>query len=492
METKTLKHQIANGFIWSLSERLAAQGIMMVVSIVLARLVEPSEYGIVSIVTVFVTFADIFVSGGFGSALVQKKDADELDYNTAFSISFIISIILYLVLFVASDYIGIFYNMEELGAVLKIMGLRLPIAAINTVQHSVIQRNMEFKKFFFATLIGTIISAFVGIYLAYSGYGVWALVGQYMSNTLIDTLVLLVIENWKPKFRVSLKKAKGILSFGWKVFLQKLSYTLTGNIQSLVIGKQFSSEDLAFYNNGTKIPDVILSNIYDTMGKVLFPAISKVQDDSEKKKELIRQSVSLATFFLAPMALGLVIIGKPLVYIMYTEKWAACIPFLQIFCIRFLTRPLTTILQQAVFAIGRSDIVLVIDTVTNAMILGMLAITAFVFKSVIGVALGVLPAVVAGFMIYVWIGKKYFRYGFKEQFIDMMPSYFCAIIMGIITHFLSFLISNSVALLVFQILVGVCSYFVLSVVLNRKTLRIALELMNNYVKKMHHKHRKSV
>lgn len=455
---------------------------MLVVSIVLARLVEPQEYGIVSIVTVFVTFADIFVSGGFGSALVQKKNTDELDYNTAFSISFIISIVLYFALFIISDYIGAFYNMEELGIVIKVMGLRLPIAAINTVQHSVIQRNMEFKKFFFATLIGTVISAFVGIYLAYSGYGVWALVGQYMSNTLIDTIVLLMIGKWKPRFQISTRKARDILSFGWKVFLQKLSYTLIGNVQSLVIGKQFSSEDLAFYNNGTKIPDAILSNIYDTMGKVLFPAISKVQDDAEKKKELIRQSVSLATFFLAPMALGLMIIGKPLIYVIYTEKWASCIPFLQIFCMRFLTRPLTTILQQAVFAIGRSDIVLMIEMITNVLILGMLVITVFVFKSVIGVALGVLPAVVVGFLIYVWIGKKYFNCGFKEQFMDMMPSYFCAAIMGIIIYSMSFFISNAVALLVFQILVGVCSYFVLSVVLNRKTLSAALKLVNSYLK----------
>lgn len=487
-----MKHQIASGFIWSLSERLVAQGIMLIVSMVLARMIEPTEYGIVSIVTIFVTFADIFVTGGFGSALVQRKSADVSDYNTAFSVSLIVSIVLYLILFCVSDNVGIFFNMKELSAVLKVMGLRLPIASINTVQHSIVQRKMEFKKFFFATLMGTVVSAYVGIYLAYSGYGVWALVGQYMSNTLIDTIVLLAIEKWKPKFQISIRKARSILDFGWKVFLQKLSYTFVGNVQGLVIGKHFSPEELAFYNNGIQVPNVVLTNIYDTLGKVLFPAISKVQDDEDKKKDLIRVSVSLATFFLAPIAIGLIIIGKPLIYVMYTEKWVACVPFLQIFCVRFLTRPLTTILQQAVFAIGRSDIVLKIDTVANVMMLGMLAITVFMQKGVVWVALGILPAVVVGAIIYMWVGKKYFGYSLKEQCMDMVPSYLCATIMGVVTNLVAFLTDDSIVLLLFQIIVGIVSYFTITAILNRKTLNVVLKLMSNYSAKIRLKHKRGL
>ena len=255
------KNSIFGGLFWTFGERIIAQLVSLVVTIILARLLDPEHYGIISIVTVFITFCNIFVSSGFGSAVVQKKNADDDDFNTAFMIGFIISLILYAVIFTFSPFIGNFYNMPLLSPVMRIMGLRLILASFNTIQHAYIQKNMQFKKFFFATLIGTVISAVVGIIFAVLGFGVWALVAQYLTNTIIDSIVLLLIGQWKPKFVLKKSRAKKLFSFGWKVLVTEVVYTLEGDIRSLIVGKVFGSADLAYYDQGKKYPSLLVTNI---------------------------------------------------------------------------------------------------------------------------------------------------------------------------------------------------------------------------------------
>ena len=323
-----MKNKTANSFIWAYGERLIAQMVSVIVSIVLARLLTPNEYGVVAIVTVFISFADIFVTGGFGVSLVQKKEVDSLDYNTAFFSSLAVSCLIYSSLFVASKYLADFYSMPILIPVTRVMGLRLFIASINTVQHAFIQKRMLFKKFFYATLVGTIISAVIGISLAYQNFGVWALVAQYLSNSIIDTFALFILCEWKPRLEFSWSRYRKIMSFGCKVFFQQLSYTITNDIQSLVIGKTFSPADLAFYNNGAKIPNAILSNIFTTIGNVLFPALASIQENKTKQKEIVRQSIKVGVFLLAPVSIGLFAVADKLVPVIYTEKWMSSVVFL--------------------------------------------------------------------------------------------------------------------------------------------------------------------
>lgn len=462
------KDKIASGFLWAYGEKIAAQGIALIVTAVLARLIDPENYGMISIVTVFIEFGDIFVTGGFGSALVQKKETDDLDLNTTFSLSFVMGWVIYLVLFFCAPLIADFFAMQELAKIIKIMGLRLPLAAINTVQHASVQRNMEFKKFFFSTLSGTVISAAVGIGMALKGYGVWALAGQYLTNTSIDTIMLLVIGGWHPKIQLSMMRLRNILSFGWKILVQRFVYTLTNNIQSLVIGKQFAPQELAFYNNGIKIPVVILSNIYDTMARVFFPVFSKKQDQDDKLKTMMRQSIKMAAFLLAPVSIGLFAAAKPLVFVLLTEKWSKCIPFLQIYCLRYIPRPFTTMVQQAILARGRSDIILKIEIALNVCMLGSLYIAAFLMRSVIMIAIGTLVAVLVGTVIYIYLAKKIFGYTIYEQLGDVLVSYLCAILMGILVYLESYLIQSYVVLLIVQVISGGVIYAGFTFFFNRK------------------------
>lgn len=472
------KAKIASGFLWAYGEKVAAQGIALIVTAVLARLIDPENYGMISIVTVFIEFGDIFVTGGFGSALVQKREIDDLDLDTTFVLSFIMGWIIYILLFLGAPVIAKFFGMRELNKIVRIMGLRLPLAAINTVQHASIQRNMEFKKFFFSTLSGTIISAVVGVGMALKGYGVWALTCQYLTNTLIDTLVLLAIGEWRPKIQLSIIRLKHILSYGWKILAQRFVYTFTNNIQSLVIGKQFTSKELAFYNNGIKIPVAILSNVYDTMAKVFFPAFSREQSQKDNLKAMMRQAIKMASFLLAPISIGLFAVAKPLIFVLLTEKWSDSIPFLQIYCLRYIPRPFTTMVQQAILAQGRSDIILKIEIVLNICMLGSLYIAAFLMQSVILIALGTLAAVFVGVGIYIYLAKKLFDYTIYEQIKDVFFSYLCAIIMGILIYLESYFIRSGVILLIIQIISGGMIYIGLTFVFNREQIRELLQMRN--------------
>lgn len=465
-----LKEKVVSGFVWAYGEKFIAYAIQTAVTIILARLIEPSQYGIVSIVTIMIAFADIFASAGFGSSLVQKKDADVLDFNTAFSCGLIMSCFLYGILFVAAPLIEKFYRMRDLGMVIRIMAVRIPIASLNTIQRAKIQKNMEFKKFFFSTLTGTLISAFVGVGMAVAGCGIWALVGQYLTNAIIDTIVLLITGKWFPKVQISVKRAKGIMEFGWKVLMQNLIYTLTDNIQSLVIGKKFSGEELAFYDHGSKIPQAVLSNVYSTIGSVMFPALSDIEDDYEKKKRIVRQSIQLCTFLVAPIAVGMIAMSNTIILLLYTEKWLPCVPIMQIYCLRYLSRPITTISHQSALASGRSDIVLTIEIIVNVCMLTTLFVASFIMHDVLMIAWGTVFASFIDMILYATSLKKLIGYTYKEQIQDTFGSYMTATIMGIIVHAEKNITCNIIVQLCVQGITMMGVYFLLSCIFNKHQL----------------------
>ena len=358
-----MKEKILNGLIWTYAERMLAQLISLAVTIILARLIEPEEYGAIAIVTVFIAIADAFAINGLGNALIQKKDADHIDFSSVFYFNIGFSILLYWILFVVAIPIADFYSNPILTPVLRVMSIRIPIAAINSVQQAYVSRRMEFKKFFFATLSGTLLSAVLGIVMAYIGYGIWALVAQYMSNTVIDTLVLWIVVKWRPRREFSWKRMKELYSFGWRVLTTSLLITIYGNIQDLIIGKKFSSSDLAYSNRGRQFPSLISTNINTSISKVLFPAISEVQDDIERVKVLTRKAISVGTYILSPILIGLATVSHVFIRILLTDKWLPCVPYLQVMCLVFLLQPIQTASIQAMKALGESRLYLRLEII---------------------------------------------------------------------------------------------------------------------------------
>lgn len=460
------KQKVAGGLFWSYGERIMAQLVSLIVSIVLARLLDPENYGVISIVMIFITLCDAIVTGGFGNSIVQKKDADELDVNTMLICSVATSFFLYVILFLAAPFIADFYQMEIIRPILRVLGLRLLISGVNSIQRAWIQKRMLFKRFFISTSFGTIISAVVGISMAYMGAGAWALVGQYLTNSFIDTVVLFITNDWRPKLQFSFDRAKQMLSYGWKVLLTTVVYTVEGDLRSLIVGKQFGSADLAYYDQGKKFSNLLVSNINTSISNVMFPVLSKNQDNRERMKAICRRSIKTSTYLLAPLLLGLIAVSNEFVRVILSDKWLPCVPFLQILTLVYLVRPLTTTDQQAIMSTGRSDLTLRIMIAVNVTDVILLLIAVFAMKSVIMIAVGALLTEVVSMALFMKYVKKCIGYTYLEQLSDIAPSLLLAISMGVIVYLVGKINVNVIIVLFLQVVVGAGYYLAMSCILH--------------------------
>ena len=325
MQEGSKQNNMASNLIWSYAERFLAQGITLLVSIILARILSPEDYGVIAIVTVFVAIGDALVTGGFGNALVQKRNATVDDFNSIFWLSVCVAFILYGVLFLCAPVIAKFYSNESLTFIVRIMGIKFVFSAFNSVQQAYIQKKMIFKKSFFGSLGGTVISAVFGIAMALEGFGVWALVVQYLSNAIINTMILWCIIEWKPQMSISIKSLKELWKFGSQMLASTIVYTIKDNIRSLVIGKRFTASDLAYYNQGNRFPALLVTDIVESLGKVIFPILSKEQDSKEGIKQYMRKSIRISSFLLNPAVIGLFSIADTFIVVLMTEKGMPCV-----------------------------------------------------------------------------------------------------------------------------------------------------------------------
>lgn len=455
---------------WKFSERITAQLVTLIVSVVLARLLEPEHYGIIAIVTIFITLANVFVSDGFGSALIQKLDADELDFFSVLYFNVAFAVLLYLILFFAAPYIALFYGdgYEILTPVLRVISFRLILSAVNSVQQAYVSKHMMFRKFFWSTLFGTIASAIVGIAMAYKGFGVWALVAQYLTNTTVDTLVLNRTMRFKLKFIFSFQRLKGLLAFGAGILGTKLLITGYQELRALLIGKFYSSADLAYFEKAKQFPSLIVTNIDSSIGAVLFPKMAKEQNDPKKIKESTRMSIRFSTFIMCPMMLGFAAIAESFVKLVLTEKWLPCVPLLRLLCVVYLFQPIHTANMQAIKAIGRSDIVLKLEIIKKTIELVCLVWVVRISVNAIAVSMAVMT--VAFIFVNAIPNSRLLNYGYIEQIKDLFPAVVMSLAMACLVSWIGKISIPSFLLLIIQIFVGGISYALLSAVTKNQEL----------------------
>lgn len=457
----SISKNIVSGMFWRFGEKFSAQLVSLIVSIVLARILMPEDYGIVAIVNVFVSIMEIFVTSGLGTALIQKKEATDEDFSTLFWSNIVLSLIIYVLIFAISPRIAIFYDMPLLTAVLRVFAIRLPINAVNSIQNAYISRHMEFKKFFYATISGTIVSAIIGIYLAYIGCGVWALIVQMLTNTIIDTIVLSFIINWRPEFYFSWKKAKPLISYGWKILITDLIGTIFNQLNSFIIGILYSSEDLAFYSQGKKYPELINNNIEATLSAVLFPAMS-LCIDKEEMVQIRRKSLKMMYYLIFPIMFGMYAIADKMIIVLLTDKWIFAVPYLRITCITAIINVFGTTFIQEIKAIGRSDITLKMELIKKPIYLIILCIS--LCYGVKAIAFTAIINSIIAFIINVYPVNKYIGYDYKMHLLDAVPSFAMSIFMCCIVYFIGNYVPNDVLGLITQIVVGGVLYLVSSII----------------------------
>ncbi len=302
MQNQNTKSKVLSSLFWKLMERGGTQGIQFIVQIVLARLLLPEDYGLIALVTIFIALANVFVQSGFNTALIQKKDADEVDFSSVFYLSLFVAGLLYIVLFFTAPFIADFYRDLQLIPVIRILAITLFFGAFNSIQNAYVSRNMLFKKLFFSSLGAILVSGIIGVIAAYMGYGVWALVMQQLSNQLMITLILWFTVKWRPRLLFSLKRVKVLFSYGWKLLASSLLNTLYMNIRTLIIGRIYSPATLGFYNRGEQFPKLIVTNIDGSIQSVMLPTLAAHQDDRIRVKDMVRRSIVTSSFVLFPMS----------------------------------------------------------------------------------------------------------------------------------------------------------------------------------------------
>lgn len=479
MNGQNIKKKVISGAVWKFAERIIAQAVSLIVSIIIARLLNPSDYGVVSIVTVFFSFANVIISGGLNTALIQKKEADKDDYNTVFTISFILAIFLYFALFLTAPFIAKIYKQPILVSIIRVLGFSLPIYALKSVVCAYISANLQFRKFFFATLGGTLTSAVVGIFMALNGFGAWALVAQQLTNTVIDTLILFLVTKLKLSFNMTFNRVKGLVQYGYKILLSSLLGVTVNQINPLFIGLKYTSADLSFYTKGRSFPETLSSSMTYTISSVLFPALSKYQDDKERLLQCTRLYMRIASFVVFPVMLGFAGIAENFVLVLLGEKWLPTVYYIQIASIATMFDVVAAGNCETIKAMGRSDIFLKIEVIKKIGYFITLILFLVFSNSPRVLAISLLVCTVIQVVVNSIPNRKLIVYKGIQQIKDIFPNFFIAIIMFFVVEIVGKIQINAIAVLCLQILTGMLVYLLIAILTKNK----AISILVNIIKK---------
>lgn len=472
--------KVFSNLIWRCAERCGAQLVSFIVSIVLARMLSPEIYGVIALITVFTTILQVFVDSGLGNALIQKKDADNLDFSTVFYANIVFCGILYILLFLCAPFIAEFYDDSFLTPLIRVLGITIIISGVKNIQQAYVSRNMMFKKFFFSTLGGTITAAVVGIAMAMSGYGIWALVAQQVINVTIDTAILWITVKWRPQKIFSIKRLRALFSYGWKLLISSLLEIVYNNITQLIIGKMYSSADLAYYNRGRQFPNFIVSNINSAIDSVLFPVMSSVQDNRENVRNITRKSIKISVYVMAPLMMGLVFTAESVIKLILTDKWLECVPYLQIFSITFMFWPIHTANLNAIKAMGRSDLFLKLEIVKKCV--GIAIVISTMWFGTMVMAYGMLFSSILSQVINAWPNRKLLNYSYMEQLKDIFPAIFLSFFMGLAVWCVSFFNLPILCTLIIQVVLGIVFYVTGSIIFKIDSFIYLKEILKSCIK----------
>lgn len=458
-----LKKSALSGVIWKFMERVSAQLVALVVQVVLARILVPEDYAVVGIVSIFFAVCNVLISGGLNTALIQKKDADTEDYSTVLHVSIILAAILYVVMFFSAPVIANLYSNELLIPIFRVMSVTFFFHAFTSVLSAYASSNLMFRKVFYSTMSGTAVSAVVGITMAMNGFGAWALVVQQMTNAFCNAVVLYVTTKLKIVFRISFSRLKQLFGYGSKVFIASIISVIYDQLNPLIIGLKFTSTDLSFYTKGQSFPGLLNSSINDTLSAVLFPVISKVQDSKDDVLNVTRRYIKVASYIIFPMMIGMLSVADAFVSVILTDKWLPAVPYIQIFSFSYMFNIIQTGNLQAIKAIGRSDILLLLEVLKKSVYFAVIALFVFFSDSPVMLAVSGIVCTLVATLINTYPNRKLIGYRYRQQVVDLLPNFLLAVAMGSAVILVGQLEMSRFLLLFAQIVVGVVVYVLLSV-----------------------------
>ena len=476
------KKKVISSLVYKFIERLGVKGLGLVISIVLARMLAPEEFGQIAIMNVFINLSRVIIEGGFTTALIQRKDVTKQDYSTVFFINLGMAAVCFVGLQVAAPFISVYYE-QDLTKLLQVYAITLFINAFSALQLARMQKRMEFRKTMICSMVATVISGAVGIAAAYCSFGVWALVLYEMMNGVIMCITAAFAEKWLPKFEFSLHRAKLLFSYGWKMFVSAVLCSLYADIRSLVIGKKFSNDALAYYNRGQQFPQVISHTLDSAIQSVMFPTMAAVQDEKNKLAGMLRRAETMGAYVIVPVMFGLAAVSEPVILLLLTDKWLPCVPYMQWLCIANAAVPIISSNLIAIKASGRSDIYMQLEMVRRVVMLCILMISITAFQSVEAIAVGFCISNWMDVLISMVPAKRLLNYGIKKQFADLWRILLASTVMFAVVQTMTLLNLHGLLLLAIQLLAGVIVYvgigYVLKIESQRELMKLGLRLVKN-------------
>ena len=461
---------------WSAIERFSLQGVQFVMQLVMARLLLPSDYGMIAMLTIFLQIAQAFIDSGFTNALIQKKDRTEVDYSTVFYFNIIIALLFYCILFVSAPLIAKFYNMPDLILVMRVMALSLIILSFSAVHKTKLTIEINFKIQSKITLIAAGISGIIGVGIAYWGYGVWALVYQSILNAMLTTILFNCFYRWKPLKTFSMKSFKRLFSFGSKLLVSGLIHTVYYNLYGIVIGKRFSAAELGYYTRAEQFAILPSYNLSAIITRVTFPILSSIQDDNERLASTYRKYIRLSSYLIFPLMVGLASLANPLVDLFLTEKWNGTVALLQILCFDWMFDHLSGINLNLLYVKGRSDLALRLEIIKK--IIAITILLASIPLGIIGMCLGrVLYSLIATYA-NTYYTNSLIGLSFRTQLKDIIPYLILSLAMGGVVYATTYLGLSNIIQLIIGITIGILFYISISYIFKITSLKVLLQLIH--------------
>lgn len=442
----SIKQKTAEGLKWSAIERFSSQGISFVISIIIARILSPSDYGIIGMISIFFGISGVFIGAGFGVALIQKKDRTDVDLSTVFYYNIVASLFVYCILFISAPYIANFYNTPILNLIVRVVSLNMVIGAFGSIQSTKLNIAINFKAQSKISIISLVITGTIGITLAYSGFGVWALIFQGLASSIITTGLLWYFIHWKPQWIFSRSSFKELFAFGSKIMLTELLDTIFNNIYQVIIGKKFSSADLGFYTRAIGLVQFPSSNITAIIQRVTFPVLCEMQDDTIRLGNNYRKLLKMAAFVIFPSMMFLCALAEPIIKILLTDKWLPAVPLLQVLCFSYMFYPIHAINLNLLAVKGRSDLRLRIEIINKVLITTVLFATAPF--GVLVMCYGTILTSVISIFINTYYTGIIAQIGFFSQLKDLSPILILSLATGIVAYIPSLFLKESFSLLI--------------------------------------------
>lgn len=479
---RSLTERTITGMIWSSVHRFGTMLISFATNLVLARLLTPEDFGIIGMIMVFIAISSTLVDGGFASALIQKKNPTDQDYSTIFYWNLLTSITLFSVLYFAAPAIAKFYELPDLSIIFRVQGLVLIFNAFNLIQRTKLTKQLNFKRIANIEIITTLLGATIGVIMAYKGFGVWSLVAKLLLTSLFNSIFLWYLSKWRPGLNFSASSFKSLFSFGSYMLLTSLLNTVYNNIQALMIGKMFSAGDLGFYTQAHKIQQVPVTGLSSIVDQVTFPVFSQLQDNLEVMKIGISKSLKSITFLNFPLMVFFSIAAKPIIILLFTDKWSDSIPYLQVLAIAGMLYTLNTVNTNIFKSIGRSDTYFWVTFLKRGF--GIVLIIIGAYFSIMGMLIAIVINTYLFFFINCYYSSKLSGYSTLQQIKDVGPAYLLSIISGITTYYIASLINtNHIIMFIIQGLLFVFLYLSLSFIFRIEALQIYINIINSKVRK---------